>query len=210
MVARFARCATKGRAPVSAHAGALASEMGITAANRRLPTWASRSRPGIPGMRSGTPRRVAADEPTIMRVRSHRFQAIATLIDLAATRSLTFRNLVSLIQASNGMVYVEPGECGHGTRACLKVWMQASGSTRFLRVVVSRRRAQLRRGLHELDRARTAAQRGGLERTDYGEQREAVQLLHRGPRFHGNNRFETSGDQSRRRRSRELGDLRVR
>jgi len=87
----------------------------------------------------GHPGEVAADEPTIMRVRSTD-STITTLIGLAATRSLTFRTLVSLIQASDGMVYVEPGECGHGTRACLKLWMQSTGSTRFLRVVVSRRR----------------------------------------------------------------------
>jgi hypothetical protein len=82
----------------------------------------------------------AADETPIFRVRSSD-QAITGFIELAATRSLTFRNLVALIQGSDGIVYVEPGECGHGTRACLKLWMGTSGSTRFLRVVVNRRRA---------------------------------------------------------------------
>ena len=84
---------------------------------------------------------VAADDAPIFRVRSSD-QAITEFIELAATRSLTFRNLVALIQTSDGIVYVEPGECGHGTRACLKLWMSASGSTRFLRVVVNRRRAR--------------------------------------------------------------------
>jgi len=83
---------------------------------------------------------VAAEDASFLRVRSSD-QAIAQFIELAATRSLTFRNLVALIQTSDGIVYVEPGECGHGTRACLKLWMGASGSTRFLRVVVNRRRA---------------------------------------------------------------------
>jgi hypothetical protein len=83
---------------------------------------------------------VAAEDAPFFRVRSSD-QAISEFIGLAATRSLTFRNLVALIQMSDGIVYVEPGECGHGTRACLKLWMGASGSTRFLRVVVNRRRA---------------------------------------------------------------------
>ena len=83
---------------------------------------------------------VAADEPALLRVRSTD-QAITGFIELAATRSLTFRSLVALIQTSDGIVYIEPGECGHGTRACLKIWMGVSGSTRFLRVVVNRRRA---------------------------------------------------------------------
>ena len=83
------------------------------------------------------PADLAADEPPILRVRSTD-STITTLIGLAATRSQTFRNLLSLIQASDGMVYVEPGECGHGTRACLKMWMCARASTRFLRVMVRR------------------------------------------------------------------------
>ncbi len=84
--------------------------------------------------------RVAADDTPLFRVRSSD-QAITQFIELAAARSLTFRNLVAVIQGSDGIVYVEPGECGHGTRACLKLWMGTSGSTRFLRVVVNRRRA---------------------------------------------------------------------
>jgi hypothetical protein len=83
---------------------------------------------------------LAADEPEFIRVRSTDI-AIARLIELAATRSDTFRHLVASIQASNGIVHVEPGECGHGTRACLKVWMAVGGSTRFLRVVVNPKRA---------------------------------------------------------------------
>jgi hypothetical protein len=114
--------------------------MGITAPNRRLQHL------GIEvvllvflGCVLAHPGEVSADEPGMTRVRSSD-ASIATLIDQAATRSLTFRRLLSLIQASDGMVYVEPGQCGHGTHACLVVWMQASGSTRFLRVLVNRRR----------------------------------------------------------------------
>jgi hypothetical protein len=83
----------------------------------------------------------AADEGTLFRVRSSD-SAITAFIELAATRSPTFRNLLALIQASDGIVYVEPGDCGnHGARACLKGWMGAAGPNRLLRVMVNRRRA---------------------------------------------------------------------
>lgn len=87
------------------------------------------------------PAAAAPDEALIFRVRSSD-SAITAFIELAATRSLTFRTLVALIQASDGIVYVEPGDCGaHGARACLKGWVGAAGPNRFLRVMVSRRRA---------------------------------------------------------------------
>ncbi len=79
-------------------------------------------------------------EAVVFRVRSTD-RAISAFIELAATRSLTFRKLVALIEASDGIVYVEPGPCGHGTRACLKLWMGAGGPNRFLRVMVDRRKA---------------------------------------------------------------------
>ena len=83
---------------------------------------------------------LAAQGAATFRVRSSDAR-IAEFIELAATRSLTFRNLLELIETSDGIVHVEPGECGHGTRACLKVWMTSSGSVRFLRVIVNRKRA---------------------------------------------------------------------
>jgi hypothetical protein len=84
----------------------------------------------------------AADDAgaAVYRVRSTD-RAISAFIDLAATRSLTFRKLVAVIEASDGIVYIEPGPCGHGTRACLKVWMGVSGPNRFLRVMVDRRKS---------------------------------------------------------------------
>ena len=33
------------------------------------------------------------------------------------------------------------GECGHGVRACLKMWMQVSGPNRFVRIVINRSKA---------------------------------------------------------------------
>ena len=45
-----------------------------------------------------------------------------------------------------------PANAEPRTRACLKLWMGVAGPTRFLRVVVNRRRAVFRRGLHGFDR----------------------------------------------------------
>jgi hypothetical protein len=39
---------------------------------------------------------------------------------------LTFRKPLTAIEATNGVVHVEPGSCGHGVRACLKIWMEVS------------------------------------------------------------------------------------
>lgn len=64
--------------------------------------------------------------------------ALATLIDQGTGRSETFRRLMATILASRGIVYVEPGSCGHRVRACLKIWMHVSAGTRFLRIVIHR------------------------------------------------------------------------
>ena len=82
----------------------------------------------------------ADDTPTIFRVRSSD-SAITESIGRATSQSPTFKRLLTLIQASNGIVYVELGDCQHGTRACLKMWMCASGRTRFLRIMVDRRKS---------------------------------------------------------------------
>jgi hypothetical protein len=74
------------------------------------------------------------------RVRSDD-SALVALIDQARLGSETFRRLLTTIQASDGIVYVEPGECSHGVRACLKMWMQVSGPNRFVRIVINRSKA---------------------------------------------------------------------
>ena len=43
--------------------------------------------------------------------------ALAKLIRQATERSLTFRGLIDSIEASDGIVYVDEGECGRGVRA---------------------------------------------------------------------------------------------
>ena len=90
--------------------------------------------PAVRGAGSG----VVPEGPSpIPRVRSSD-STLAGLIDRATRGSETFRSLITSIQASNGIVYVEPGRCGHGVRACLKIWMQVGGPNRFLWIVIDR------------------------------------------------------------------------
>ena len=62
--------------------------------------------------------------------------AIATLLTEASTRSSTFRELVRTIERTDGIVYVEPGQCRHGVRACLSLSITGAGGFRILRVLV--------------------------------------------------------------------------
>jgi hypothetical protein len=66
---------------------------------------------------------------------------IADLIAQAERRSATFRELLAVLASTNGIVHVESGQCGHGARACLLIWMQATGGKRYLRILVDRNRA---------------------------------------------------------------------
>ena len=90
-----------------------------------------------PTMHGAGPDVVAQAPSPIPRIRSSD-RALAGLIDQATRGSATFSRLITSIQASNGIVYVEPGRCGHGVRACLKMWMQVSGPNRFIRIVIDR------------------------------------------------------------------------
>lgn len=73
-----------------------------------------------------------------MRVRG-RTAALGLAITEGTKRSQTFRRLVETINASDGLVYVEHGEC-RGRRACL-VAIIAAGPHRILRVKVDTRKA---------------------------------------------------------------------
>ena len=79
---------------------------------------------------------MVAQTPSAPHVRSSD-PRLAELIDRATRESATFRGLVDTVQASNGIVYVEPGACGHGVQACLKIWMQVSGANRFVRIAIN-------------------------------------------------------------------------
>ena len=61
---------------------------------------------------------------------------LSRLIEVARARSSTFRQLLHAIEATNGVVYVIRGKCGHRVRACLVLWMGVTDQHRFLRVVV--------------------------------------------------------------------------
>jgi hypothetical protein len=82
----------------------------------------------------GSPTAAAVSVPSMSRVRSTD-AAMGAVIRAAAERSVTFRELVRTIDATDGMVYVEPGRCGHGVRACL-VGVMASGPHRMLQIKV--------------------------------------------------------------------------
>jgi hypothetical protein len=74
-------------------------------------------------------RRVRSTDPTI-----------ASLIARAYAQSGTFRQVVDSIDATNGIVYVEPGRCSL-VRACMLHSVTVAGPHRLLRVVVETRMA---------------------------------------------------------------------
>lgn len=84
---------------------------------------------------AGTRDTVRAEETaaaaTTARVRSVN-PAIVALIAQAIAQSATFRTMVETINASDGLVYVEQGRCGHGVRACLVHRVIVTGSRRML------------------------------------------------------------------------------
>ena len=88
--------------------------------------------------------RAAADplETRIPRVRTSD-PIIATLIQSATLKSPTFRRLIDTIETTDGIVYVEPGDCGHQVRSCVAMSLTMAGAYRVLRVVVDRRRVDL-------------------------------------------------------------------
>src|SRR5262249_32470243 len=92
----------------------------ITAATISAATGAASDDAGIPVVRS-----------------SHTY--IGWMRAEAAKRSATFRRLVSDIEATDGIVYVEQGACGHRVRACLALSVTPAGGYRILRVFVDAR-----------------------------------------------------------------------
>ena len=67
---------------------------------------------------------------------------LAALIALATEQSATFRGLIEAINASDGIVYVEVGECGHYVRSCL-VGVSAAGRFRVLWIETDTDRSNL-------------------------------------------------------------------
>lgn len=101
---------------------------------RRTAVWASAVYLGI---LVGSPCSADQMSETNPSVRSSD-RALADLIGKATRGSQTFRNLLARIETTNGIVYVEPGKCRTGVRACLQMWMHVSGPNRFVRIVIDR------------------------------------------------------------------------
>jgi hypothetical protein len=123
------------------------------------------------------------------RVRSEN-PLIARLIADAPVVSTTFRGLVTAIDATNGIVYVESGRCGRGAKACLAHSLQVAGPHRILRVLVQTRRD--REGLiaaigHELHHALEILQEPKITTT------QAMFFHFFGASMSMTNRFETNG-----------------
>ena len=83
---------------------------------------------------------VRANESPTIRVRSNGDPAVTTLLHDAFERSPTFRRLVETINGSDGLVYIEPGTCGPGFRACLLISVTIAGPNRVLHIRVDTRR----------------------------------------------------------------------
>jgi hypothetical protein len=69
------------------------------------------------------------------RVRSTN-PVIAALLEEATEASATFRGLVELIDASDGLVYIFPGHCRRLAHACLTLSVTVAGPHRILQVLV--------------------------------------------------------------------------
>lgn len=67
---------------------------------------------------------------------------ITALIAGAFKWSATFRRFVSLIDATNGIVYLEGGRCRYRMRACLMATVKMAGPNRILRIVIDLRKPQ--------------------------------------------------------------------
>ncbi len=61
---------------------------------------------------------------------------IRAMIDEATERSATFHRLIDRIEATNGILYVEPGTCGHRLHAYLSLTVTRAGAYRILRIQV--------------------------------------------------------------------------
>jgi hypothetical protein len=92
--------------------------------------------------------------------------ALAALIQDATNRSETFRRLVDAIQATDGIVHVVGGRCGHYVRTCLMFWIQVAGPHRILRVMVDERKTGIDAAAsiaHELQHALEVLQVPGIK-----------------------------------------------
>jgi hypothetical protein len=87
-----------------------------------------------PYMRTANNSAAVSDVPRIMRLRTVG-NTLAAIVTDATVRSATFRQLAHAIGQTDGIVYVEDSDCGHGVRACLAT-VTTAGANRIVRVRV--------------------------------------------------------------------------
>jgi hypothetical protein len=131
-----------------------------------------------------------AASSTCPHLRANGDPAVASLIEEASRTSATFRQLVSALDRTNGLVYVEPGQCRHGVHECLTLSIKVAGPHRILRILLDLHRelAELIGALgHELQHALEVLSNIHLTTT------ESAYLFYMqiGPTANG--RFETEG-----------------
>lgn len=90
---------------------------------------------------SGLAQTAESVDPTEIRIPRVRSESvdIAAVIRRAAETSATFRRLMATIDATNGLVYVDNGKCGHSVRACLLLAVQIAGPSRILQIKIDAR-----------------------------------------------------------------------
>ena len=94
---------------------------------------------GTPSLSAAADAMSASPTTPASHVRSSNPELVA-LIQQAGQRSATFRALIDTINASDSIVFVEAGYCGHGVFSCF-VSVAATGGYRYMRVVVDTRKA---------------------------------------------------------------------
>jgi hypothetical protein len=87
---------------------------------------------------AGQPPAIPEQLPVVTRVRSED-PALSALVSEASRRSISFRRLVTAIEATDGLVYVESGHCSHDGLACLPLSVTLAGPYRLLHIVIDRR-----------------------------------------------------------------------
>src|SRR5262249_52467062 len=64
---------------------------------------------------------------------------IRAMITEAQVRSGSFQRLVTAIEATDGIIYVEEGDCGHSVRSCLPLSVTVASGFRILRILIDPR-----------------------------------------------------------------------
>ena len=119
---------------------------GADASNRRGRCWRWLGGSTVSALLVAAPaaRVVASEEPrddsAARRVRAHG-EAMRAAVAMGLDRSATFRRLHDAIDASDGMVYVVEGMCGHSVNACLLLRVTIAGPYRLLLIKVDSSKA---------------------------------------------------------------------